>query len=63
MVPLVTHGPFVGETRADIMRASREYMAGRFARMSELVRAEKKRTAHDAESMNWVDSREHRRRR
>lgn len=38
-VPLVTHGPFVGETRADLVRASRDYAAGRFERLSALVRA------------------------
>jgi len=38
-VPLVTHGPFVGETRADLMRASRDYLDGKFVRMSALVRA------------------------
>jgi redox-sensitive bicupin YhaK (pirin superfamily) len=37
--PLVTHGPFVGETRADLVRASTDYMAGRFPRMSALMRA------------------------
>ncbi|MDB4884216.1 MAG: pirin family protein [Gemmatimonadetes bacterium] len=37
--PLVTHGPFVGETRADLVRASNDYAAGRFVRLSELVRA------------------------
>jgi redox-sensitive bicupin YhaK (pirin superfamily) len=36
-VPIVMHGPFVGETRADIMRVSNDYLAGRFPRMSELV--------------------------
>ncbi|MEO8622979.1 MAG: pirin-like C-terminal cupin domain-containing protein [bacterium] len=36
-VPIVMHGPFVGETRADLMRVSSEYMAGHFPRMSELV--------------------------
>ena len=38
-VPIVMHGPFVGGTRADLMRVSREYMEGRFGRMSALVRA------------------------
>ena len=38
-VPLVLHGPFVGGTRADLMRASTAYRNGEFARMSELVRA------------------------
>jgi redox-sensitive bicupin YhaK (pirin superfamily) len=37
--PIVMRGPFVGGTRADIVRASREYAAGRFQRMSALVRA------------------------
>jgi redox-sensitive bicupin YhaK (pirin superfamily) len=36
--PIVMHGPFVGETRADLMRVSSDYLAGRFPRMSELVR-------------------------
>jgi redox-sensitive bicupin YhaK (pirin superfamily) len=38
-VPIVMHGPFVGETRADLMRVSSEYMGGRFPRMSQLVQA------------------------
>jgi redox-sensitive bicupin YhaK (pirin superfamily) len=37
--PIVMHGPFVGGTRADIMRVSRDYIEGRFERMSALVRA------------------------
>jgi len=37
-VPIVMHGPFVGETRADLIRVSNDYLAGRFPRMSELVR-------------------------
>jgi redox-sensitive bicupin YhaK (pirin superfamily) len=37
--PIVTHGPFVGGTREDLIRASRDYRAGRFERMSALVRA------------------------
>jgi redox-sensitive bicupin YhaK (pirin superfamily) len=36
-VPIVMHGPFVGETRADLMRVSRDYMEGRMPRMSELA--------------------------
>jgi len=36
--PIVMHGPFVGGTRADLMRISREYMAGRFDRVSALRR-------------------------
>lgn len=38
-VPIVMHGPFVGETRADLMRVSSEFMAGRFPRMSQLMGA------------------------
>ena len=38
-VPIVLNGPFVGGTRADVLRASRDYMAGRFERMTALVRA------------------------
>ena len=36
--PIATHGPFVGETRADLMRVSRDYMDGRFDRVSALMR-------------------------
>jgi redox-sensitive bicupin YhaK (pirin superfamily) len=35
-VPIVTHGPFVGETRADLVRVSRAYAEGRMPRVSEL---------------------------
>jgi redox-sensitive bicupin YhaK (pirin superfamily) len=36
--PIVTHGPFVGETRADLMRVSRDYRDGSFVRVSTLMR-------------------------
>lgn len=36
--PIATHGPFVGGSRADLVRVSQDYMAGRFVRMSELAR-------------------------
>jgi redox-sensitive bicupin YhaK (pirin superfamily) len=36
--PIAMHGPFVGETRADLMRVSRDYMDGRFDRVSALLR-------------------------
>jgi len=36
--PIAMHGPFVGETRADLMRVSRDYMDGRFDRVSALMR-------------------------
>ena len=35
-VPIVMHGPFVGETRSDLMRISRDYMEGRLPRISDL---------------------------
>ena len=35
-VPIVMHGPFVGESRADLMRISRDYMEGRMPRVSQL---------------------------
>ena len=35
-VPIVTHGPFVGETRADLVRVSQAYVEGRMPRVSEL---------------------------
>jgi redox-sensitive bicupin YhaK (pirin superfamily) len=38
-LPIVMHGPFVGETRADLVRVSSDYMAGRFPRMSQLMGA------------------------
>jgi hypothetical protein len=37
-VPIVTHGPFVGETHADLVRVSRAYTEGRMPRVSELSR-------------------------
>jgi redox-sensitive bicupin YhaK (pirin superfamily) len=36
-VPIVMHGPFVGENRADIMRLSRTYVDGKMPRISELA--------------------------
>lgn len=35
-VPIVMHGPFVGESRADLMRVSRAFAEGRMPRISEL---------------------------
>ena len=35
--PIVVQGPFVGDTRRDISRVYREYLAGRFVKMSELA--------------------------
>jgi hypothetical protein len=34
--PIVSHGPFIGDTRDDIVRLYQEYREGRFERMSEL---------------------------
>src|SRR5262245_16735753 len=35
-VPIVTHGPFVAETRADLVRLSEAYVQGQMPRVSEL---------------------------
>jgi redox-sensitive bicupin YhaK (pirin superfamily) len=35
-VPIVMHGPFVGESRADLMRVSRRFVEGQMPRVSEL---------------------------
>jgi redox-sensitive bicupin YhaK (pirin superfamily) len=37
-VPIVTYGPFVGETRSDLVRVSEAYAQGRMPRVSELGR-------------------------
>jgi quercetin 2,3-dioxygenase len=37
-VPIVTHGPFVGETRSDLVRVSTAYAQGRMPRISDLAR-------------------------
>jgi quercetin 2,3-dioxygenase len=36
-VPIVQHGPFIGESRADIIRLSELYMRGKMPRISELA--------------------------
>jgi hypothetical protein len=36
-VPIVMHGPFVGESRRDLMRLSREYIEGKMPRVSQLA--------------------------
>jgi hypothetical protein len=36
-VPIVSHGPFIGESRADLMRISNDYIGGRMPRVSQLV--------------------------
>ena len=35
---IVSHGPFIGDSRNDIVRLYNEYRAGRFERMSEIAR-------------------------
>jgi redox-sensitive bicupin YhaK (pirin superfamily) len=35
-VPIVMHGPFVGESRADLMQVSRRFVEGKMPRVSEL---------------------------
>jgi quercetin 2,3-dioxygenase len=37
--PIVSHGPFVRDSREDIVRLYNEYRAGGFERMSEIARA------------------------
>jgi quercetin 2,3-dioxygenase len=37
--PIVAHGPFIGESREDIVRLYTEYRRGQFQRMSDLARA------------------------
>jgi quercetin 2,3-dioxygenase len=37
--PIVSHGPFIGDSRDDIVRLYQEYRAGQFTRMSEFARA------------------------
>lgn len=37
-VPIVSHGPFIGETHADLVRVSRDYVEGRMPRVSDLGR-------------------------
>lgn len=37
--PIVSHGPFIGDTREDIVRLYHEYRDNRFARLSQLARA------------------------
>ena len=39
-VPIVTHGPFVGESRSDLQRLSQAYLDGRMPRVSDLKRLE-----------------------
>jgi hypothetical protein len=36
--PIVSHGPFIGDSREDIVRLYTEFRAGKFERMSELAR-------------------------
>jgi redox-sensitive bicupin YhaK (pirin superfamily) len=36
-VPIVLHGPFVGESRADLMRLSRLFVEGKIPRLSEIA--------------------------
>src|SRR5262249_25124134 len=35
-VPIVSHGPFIGESRADLMRISNDYIRGQMPRVSQL---------------------------
>lgn len=44
--PIVSHGPFIGDSKDDIVRLYAEYRGGRFERMSDLARTA--RAANDA---------------
>jgi hypothetical protein len=35
-VPIVSHGPFIGESRADLIRISNDYVRGQMPRVSQL---------------------------
>ena len=35
---IVSHGPFIGDSKEDIVRLYTEYRAGEFVRMTELAR-------------------------
>jgi redox-sensitive bicupin YhaK (pirin superfamily) len=37
---IVSHGPFIGDSREDIVRVYTEYRAGQFVRVTELARQE-----------------------
>jgi redox-sensitive bicupin YhaK (pirin superfamily) len=37
--PIVSHGPFIGDSREDIVRLYTEFRAGQFERMSQIVPA------------------------
>lgn len=43
-VPVVTHGPFVGESRADLQRLGLAYTQGRLPRISEIARRQQMAT-------------------
>jgi quercetin 2,3-dioxygenase len=36
--PIVSYGPFIGDSKEDIVRLLAEYRAGQFVRVSELAR-------------------------
>jgi hypothetical protein len=46
-VPIFQHGPFVGESRADIIRLSELYVKGKMPRMSELTRSSESASAEN----------------
>ncbi len=47
---IVSHGPFIADTREDIARLYTEYRAGQFERMSNLARASKDLTSRASQS-------------
>lgn len=38
-VPIVSHGPFIGETRAGLMRVSGTYIRGELPRVNQLAKS------------------------
>ena len=53
-VPIVMHGPFVGESRADIMRLSRAYVEGKLPRISELAHNSTRRPVMASGEVNQI---------
>jgi redox-sensitive bicupin YhaK (pirin superfamily) len=56
-IPIMMHGPFVGESRADIMRLSRQYLDGKMPRISEIARnANREPLVGDAAANKMVEA-------
>jgi redox-sensitive bicupin YhaK (pirin superfamily) len=44
---IVSHGPFIGDSKDDIVRLYTEYRAGRFVRMSDIARQESEASSRE----------------